>query len=100
MSHTFVATARIVARAAPLLAALLLAATSACAGSSAGGATNSTQALCRFSSPTLTTGAQARQMAAEIQAVIEDAWLQGISGTKDPQTALNDASTKLQGMLT
>lgn len=37
---------------------------------------------------------------AEIQAVIEDAWLQGISGTKDPQTALNDASTKLQGMLT
>ena len=37
---------------------------------------------------------------AEIQAVIEDAWLQGISGTKDPQTALNDANAKLQGMLT
>jgi ABC-type glycerol-3-phosphate transport system substrate-binding protein len=37
---------------------------------------------------------------AEIQQVIEDAWLQGISGTKDPQTALNDANTKLQSLLT
>jgi len=37
---------------------------------------------------------------AEIQQVIEDAWLQGISGTKDPQTALNDANTKLQSVLT
>jgi hypothetical protein len=60
-----------------LFAALSLAAASACAGSSAGGATNSTQALCRFSSPPLTTGAQARQMAAEIQAVM-------------PKSSLND----------
>ena len=36
---------------------------------------------------------------AECQKVIEDAWLQGISGTKEPQAALSEANTKLQGML-
>ncbi len=36
---------------------------------------------------------------AETQKVIEEAWLQGISGTKDPQAALAEADAKLQGML-
>lgn len=36
---------------------------------------------------------------AETQKVIEEAWLQGISGTKDPQTALSEANAKLQGLL-
>lgn len=36
---------------------------------------------------------------AEAQAAIEQAWLQGISGTTDPAKALNDANTKLQGLL-
>lgn len=36
---------------------------------------------------------------AECQKVIEDAWLQGISGTKEPQAALSEANTKLQGLL-
>ncbi|WP_331714239.1 ABC transporter substrate-binding protein [Auraticoccus cholistanensis] len=34
----------------------------------------------------------------EMQMVIEEAWLQGVSGTKDPQTALADADSRLQGM--
>jgi ABC-type glycerol-3-phosphate transport system substrate-binding protein len=36
---------------------------------------------------------------AETQKVIEEAWLQGISGTKDPQTALAEADSKLQSLL-
>jgi ABC-type glycerol-3-phosphate transport system substrate-binding protein len=36
---------------------------------------------------------------AETQKVIEEAWLQGISGTKDPAAALAEADAKLQGML-
>jgi ABC-type glycerol-3-phosphate transport system substrate-binding protein len=36
---------------------------------------------------------------AEIQKAIEDAWLQGISGTKDPQAALSEANAKLQSLL-
>lgn len=36
---------------------------------------------------------------AETQMVIEQAWLQGISGSKDPQAALNQANSSLQSML-
>lgn len=36
---------------------------------------------------------------AECQQAIEQAWLQGISGTKQPQQALNEANAKLQGLL-
>jgi multiple sugar transport system substrate-binding protein len=36
---------------------------------------------------------------AESQKVIEEAWLQGISGTKEPQAALTEANAKLQGLL-
>lgn len=37
---------------------------------------------------------------AESQKVIEEAWLQGISGTKEPQAALSEANAKLQSLLT
>jgi ABC-type glycerol-3-phosphate transport system substrate-binding protein len=36
---------------------------------------------------------------AETQKVIEEAWTQGITGTKDPQTALAEADSKLQALL-
>lgn len=36
---------------------------------------------------------------AESQKVIEEAWLQGISGTKEPQAALSEANAKLQELL-
>ena len=36
---------------------------------------------------------------AETQKVIEEAWTQGISGTKDPQTALAEADAKLKTLL-
>lgn len=36
---------------------------------------------------------------AECQKAIEEAWLQGISGTKQPQQALTEANTKIQGLL-
>ena len=36
---------------------------------------------------------------AETQKVIEEAWMQGVSGTKDPQTALAEANAKLQALL-
>ena len=36
---------------------------------------------------------------AETQKVIEEAWTQGVSGTKDPQTALAEADAKLQALL-
>nr|WP_269091098.1 sugar ABC transporter substrate-binding protein [Actinopolymorpha cephalotaxi] len=36
---------------------------------------------------------------AECQKVIEEAWLQGISGTKQPQAALTEANAKLQDLL-
>ncbi len=36
---------------------------------------------------------------AESQKAIEEAWLQGVSGTKDPQAALTEANTKLQSLL-
>ena len=31
--------------------------------------------------------------------MIEEAWTQGITGTKDPQTALAEADSKLQALL-
>jgi multiple sugar transport system substrate-binding protein len=37
---------------------------------------------------------------AECQAAIEEAWLQGVSGTKQPAQALADATAKLNGLLT
>ncbi|MGW0231486.1 ABC transporter substrate-binding protein [Actinopolymorpha singaporensis] len=36
---------------------------------------------------------------AECQKVIEEAWLQGISGTKEPRAALTEANKKLQDLL-
>lgn len=36
---------------------------------------------------------------AESQKAIEEAWLQGISGTKEPQAALSEANAKLQDLL-
>ena len=36
---------------------------------------------------------------AEAQKAIEEAWLQGISGTKEPQAALSEANAKLQDLL-
>lgn len=36
---------------------------------------------------------------AECQKVIEEAWLQGVSGTKEPQVALTEANAKLQELL-
>jgi len=36
---------------------------------------------------------------AECQTVIEQAWLQGVSGTKEPQAALSEANAKLQELL-
>lgn len=36
---------------------------------------------------------------AECQKVIEEAWLQGVSGTKQPDAALKEANTKLQELL-
>jgi ABC-type glycerol-3-phosphate transport system substrate-binding protein len=36
---------------------------------------------------------------AECQKAIEEAWLQGVSGTKPPQQALTEANNKLQGYL-
>lgn len=41
----------------------------------------------------------APQRSTEFQKFIEEAWLQGISGTKDPQTALSEANAKMQGLL-
>lgn len=36
---------------------------------------------------------------AESQQIIEEAWLQGVSGTKEPQVALTEANAKLQDLL-
>ncbi|MCW2542731.1 MAG: hypothetical protein JWM40_283 [Frankiales bacterium] len=60
-----------------VVAVVLLCVVAGCSSGNPGGATDSTKALCRFSSPPLTTGAQARQMAADIQQVM-------------PKSSLND----------
>jgi ABC-type glycerol-3-phosphate transport system substrate-binding protein len=41
----------------------------------------------------------APQRSTECQKLIEEAWLQGITGSKDPETALTEANEKLQELL-